>query len=1473
MIEKPAMGLAEAARRRDLVELHIANLRCELDAEPEPRLQAAILYQMGALHEHELEQVSDAMAQYARACEVAPDFHPALIARLRIAERSGNGSDAAALRSEQVARATSPAMGAAALLDLALHSEDWASLLREAIARSPEPAVPALILEWLAEAKGDQDSVRIALQTQAEHAQDSDLRAALWVDLALLEIGSSRTDQAIAALERACESEALVWQARSFQARIAREHGRWEVFVHAVTSMACLLEAAVERSDAQDPLGLSVPKDERLPLAAHLWEEAATCSATRLEDADAAASHLDSAIRLFPDRPLTRLEALRLAAHRGDEAALKDASEWFRAVAPDDTAFVAQELRLAISSDDHPKARQTLLALATRFPDSDFVGAALEVARIREEAHSDRAEAFRTRAQSAEGEEQARLNWRAAQLRSADPKAADEAQALYSAAIGTSTRSKTAIVREALGAAILAKRIDAAVERCDELIRADIEPAERATLAFSKYELTRRALRADDEAQQLLRDALIDPDHRGWAPQLARAQAAWSGDAPLLAQSHEAIAEIASGDRRFGHLCAAGQAYARSRNWEAAERVLRLALDAAPDDRYVVSLLDAVLREAGRPEDIVVLAREQSQSDSRAALGELSLLLAGATAERSGNLTGARHAYEQALVEAPSSLSAALAMLDIARRQADPRATVDAYASLSDSDLGGGVPELCALLQADALAACDGIGASRAYERALGHPCTGPAAAIALLSLPVRLSDADQRLAAEEYLEGGGAIPADDTNEFAAAYGALRVSLGEKDASAGNAWLRLSALAPTDGLQAATLLQGLRATAVAHGTEMADELFIIAQQAEGLSALHPDAAVAIDEALAPSDDAAMRVHALERKLQHSDSIGRAALDAAHCRALVEADRGAEAVALLIAAVDERPDDLALWETLRSAARQAGEWPLVAQACERLAPFVDGSLSGDLLEEAGVVRMDRLQQYQQAEDLFRRALEEDPAREVAFRRLRDLLVAHEDAEALEALVSERLALGGPKERPELLYERARLLRGLSDRPGALEVLGELFATDRNHAGALALAAEVHVSLEQWAEAVDCLRRLSRASIPDEQRRVAHLGAADFLESQLDAKDEALQELRAVEALGLADAEIWTRIGALEGEVGHPEAALDAYSRALEEAPASAVAISGLVELLDGAELEATVARYETAIWARIDAGELDASLLQGLKAAARWRGHDARAEATSAVQRALGLAPRVDEKSGDLSQVAVDALWDSEADPVLQEVMRRAGPALSKDRLRARKVAQNAPIAAELDRLSQRFGARAGSVEISDRIERLAARAGREGEIHWIVPEGTHDSLDAVGRFLAGRLAWAAPKGGALLLDGSLEQAAGTVLAVLLVSGCEVLAGDPPLPAANVKLKRAARRAVQEAVGSANPSATSLLEYARSLQQSADRAGLLASGEIAAALTVLLRGRVSLDVLKTSSRGLDLLRFWLDAASPIWGSDG
>ena len=58
----------------------------------------------------------------------------------------------------------------------------------------------------------------------------------------------------------------------------------------------------------------------------------------------------------------------------------------------------------------------------------------------------------------------------------------------------------------------------------------------------------------------------------------------------------------------------------------------------------------------------------------------------------------------------------------------------------------------------------------------------------------------------------------------------------------------------------------------------------------------------------------------------------------------------------------------------------------------------------------------------------------------------------------------------------------------------------------------------------------------------------------------------------------------------------------------------------------------------------------------------------------------------------------------------------------------------------------------------------------------------------------------------------------------------------------------------------------------SIQRTADRVGLLAAGDIGAALTTLCDGPPTLHALRSSKRAVDLLRFWMAPESPLWRAD-
>jgi hypothetical protein len=94
-----------------------------------------------------------------------------------------------------------------------------------------------------------------------------------------------------------------------------------------------------------------------------------------------------------------------------------------------------------------------------------------------------------------------------------------------------------------------------------------------------------------------------------------------------------------------------------------------------------------------------------------------------------------------------------------------------------------------------------------------------------------------------------------------------------------------------------------------------------------------------------------------------------------------------------------------------------------------------------------------------------------------------------------------------------------------------------------------------------------------------------------------------------------------------------------------------------------------------------------------------------------------------------------------------------------------------------------------------------------------------------------------------------------------------------LPAAEVKLRRAARRTIQEVVGTEVVRTQTLLSFARSFQRSADRAGLLACGDVEVALQAVLQATPTPASLGSSARGLDLARFCMDSESPLWRTDG
>ncbi len=360
--------------------------------------------------------------------------------------------------------------------------------------------------------------------------------------------------------------------------------------------------------------------------------------------------------------------------------------------------------------------------------------------------------------------------------------------------------------------------------------------------------------------------------------------------------------------------------------------------------------------------------------------------------------------------------------------------------------------------------------------------------------------------------------------------------------------------------------------------------------------------------------------------------------------------------------------------------------------------------------------------------------------------------------------------------------------------------------------------------------------------------------------------------------MADASTFTRIGTLESSLGHDDRAVDAYQRALSLEPTHRTAIASLVELLEDAPRRTVIETYERAIWESIDRGELEASLLQGLGDAATWRSQPERVGAVNASLVALGLVAATDDAQGSrptCDHVPLGALGDGHADETLEHVVLRAGPSLVKGRLRSRqKAGPEDRVYGQLDLLCRRFGARLGTIALADAPIPIQARVGRHGEVDWLVSPESKFGLEGADLFHAGRLAWAAPRGASALVDDSTQDIAAKLAGILRAARCEVESDATTVARVEVKLPRSVRRTVHDFVSGTRITTTSLLQVARRLRQSADRAGFMASGDIGVALGEILPSRkANAEGLRTSERALDLLRFWLDAESPLWGPHG
>lgn len=1313
-------------------------------SEDQSHRRAVILHELGRALAVLPGRRSDSVRHYLEAYNADPTFRPPLQILVEIFERRRAHKNLGRLYAAERRTARDDVARGDALLSLAELAaeqdapvEEVQAMLGDALAADPTSTAAAIALERVARQSGDHTDIRAALEARIAGTVDPSLRAVLRIDLARVLEAEGEIDAALSTLDESAKEDAARFRVLSVQERMARRHGRHQALVDALEARALLAEAAAEGHDHGRTGLFSVQRFEDSTRATReagaLLYEAARVRGAALGDAAGGFATLERAMALLPDDSLLQYEHMLACERRGDLEGARTDAESLLALGVDGVLAAALHYRRALAaraSGDVDAEREALRAALDNDPGSAPASSALAELLARENDHEARVQLFEGLAKEVQGPGHSELYWRAGQIAAESLGEFDRARPLYERAALTAD-NPTPVLRELYGAALRAGRADAASEVSAALIERGLELTEHSVLLRERFELLMGPLEQTDEAHKLLAEALADPacnETAPWAANAARIEAALSGDDALLARAHLVLARDAAPEVASAHLCAAGRALIRLGDSKGAEDTLREALSNEPGNPYAVALLEELLRDQGRADEVVHLLREAADAQ-RGARAEMGLLHAGAAAESAGDKDLAADAFRDAASTTGGSGAGAWALERLAlasddeglreealrlaaEREADTPgvATLRAaeYQLFDKGDPATGADLLAGLLGRPSGEGQEGAGAalrraaavaallmpreaaSAARElvdnagRALAHGADGddPLLSVLLPSGPEAANPQPASGSAAEAIADTGEVLSDDgaaminttasatatTNVWEAvahldrALSVLAQNGGVSDeseaASRADAWRALGRQVEDPVAKRELLLHATRARLASGARDAVDDAFLLAQELIGAAPDSVQAAVALDETLNAGDDADSRARALAGRLPIAGPRIRSGVQGAHARSMLAAGRGPDAVDELLELVEKDPEDLASWETLRVAAREARRFELVVDACDKLSTRLAGEFQLQLLEEAAATLMDYVGDDERAQVYLERVLELDLSRPIAFWRMHDLLTERGEAGSAELLdlITRRIPLlDEPDEVPEtgetelskLYYGRARLLRAAGNKAEAAETLANLLLLDEKHAGGLALNVEIAVGEERWEDAVHSLRALATADVPASQQRVARLGAADFLEKKLGRPQDAMSELRVLARTDGADHALLARIADIAIRAGDTEEAVaalqEAQSRSSDETAAGYLRRAAAL-VADSGDAARAASLYRGALGivpTDVEAGRALADLLP----VPERRQHSASFE--SAVRK--GMATDGAPQPNDLRKLVEAASWRDDRD--------------------------------------------------------------------------------------------------------------------------------------------------------------------------------------------------------------------------------
>jgi len=226
--------------------------------------------------------------------------------------------------------------------------------------------------------------------------------------------------------------------------------------------------------------------------------------------------------------------------------------------------------------------------------------------------------------------------------------------------------------------------------------------------------------------------------------------------------------------------------------------------------------------------------------------------------------------------------------------------------------------------------------------------------------------------------------------------------------------------------------------------------------------------------------------------------------------------------------------------LRRLRERLGQWELVAESLERAARLSSNrAFVVESLMRAAILHQERFGDLDRAVTALSRVLELDPFHEEAAVRLEQILVKREAWPELVEALRRRLEGAAAGARPatgtavhgqiELLSRMAWIQREHLQLPvEAIATLMRSVQLDPNHLATLLTLGELHLSLEQWQEAVEAYSRIVAVSDDPDVLRSAHFRLGDLWSEKLGDTRRAISSYQNVLAIAPEDGAALTRL---------------------------------------------------------------------------------------------------------------------------------------------------------------------------------------------------------------------------------------------------------------------------------------------------------------------------------------------------------